>query len=116
MSVDKEELIQEAKEFMENHQELFDRLAGKTEEAARYEIKKTRELIDKLDEEIARKIRARQKAVNIIIKIKDKWDIDRKDPEREKEIKDRLISKYPEMEDTIKVLWNHLFNNVQNNS
>jgi len=71
-------------------------------------------LIDRIDERICKNLKMRKSIVEDIQSLKEEGE--EKDLEREQEIKDRLISKYPEMEDTIKVLWNHLFNNVQNNS
>jgi chorismate mutase len=77
-------------------------------------IEEFRYLIDRIDERICKNLKMRKSIVEDIQSLKEEGE--EKDPEREQEIKDRLISKYPEMEDTIKVLWNHLFNNVQNNS
>jgi chorismate mutase len=77
-------------------------------------IEEFRYLIDRIDERICKNLKMRESIVEDIQSLKEEGE--EKDPEREQDIKDRLISKYPKMEDTIKVLWNHLFNNVQNNS
>jgi len=110
---------EDAEEIVENlvteHDTLMNRLAGNTKEAALHDIDRIRNLIDKLDNEIVRKLQARQRAVDIIHEIKEKWDIKIKDKTREDEIKMFLISEYSEMEKTIHVLYDHLFNTVGDN-
>ena len=77
-------------------------------------IEEFRYLIDRIDERICKNLKMRESIVEDIQSLKEEGE--EKDPEREEEIRNRLISKYPELEDTIEVLWNHLFSNVQNNS
>jgi len=96
--------------IVKDNKDLYEKFAGNTEREAKHDIDMIRDLIDSLDEDIIRKLQARQRAVDIIHTIKEEWNMDIKDPIREDQIKDRLIREYPEMQETIEVLYNHIFN------
>jgi len=74
-----------------------------------HDIDNIRELIDVLDDEICRKLHVRQRAVDVIHYLKEEEDMDIKDAAREDEIKQKLICEYPEIQETIEKLYNHLF-------
>lgn len=93
-------LIKDSKEVTEN----------RNENGGKRDIELVRGVIDQIDSEIGEYLLLRQRLVDIIQEIKDEIDLDSKDPAREDEIKSFLISEYPEIEETIKSLYNHLFN------
>jgi len=71
-----------------------------------------RQLIDELDDEIAQCLQLRQRIVDVLHLMKEEQDNEgMKDPIREDQIKDRLINNYPEMQETIETLYDHIFNN-----
>jgi len=82
-----------------------------TQEQFEHDKRLFRQLIDELDDEIAQCLQLRQRIVDVLHLIKEEQDEDIKDPIREDQIKDRLIREYPEMQETIETLYDHIFNN-----
>jgi len=82
-----------------------------TEQQFEHDKSLFRQLIDELDDEIAECLQLRQRIVDVLHLMKEDQDEDIKDPIREDEIKDRLINNYPEMQETIENLYDHIFNN-----
>jgi len=87
-------------------------LYDSTEKQFEHDKRLFRQLIDELDDEIAECLQLRQRIVDVLHLMKEEQDNeDMKDPIREDQIKDRLVTNYPEMQETIETLYDHIFNN-----